>query len=88
MRHKLFVLLSLDFITDGELWAVFYHNVVIRGPESVKVSNTKGHATDGQIEAGTITTYLQLGNKASDEDATFSLQQHDSMLHSIAPLFY
>ena len=40
----------LPLVNDGDLIGTIQHMILARGPESVKVTKVKGHATDADVE--------------------------------------
>ena len=82
-----FIPCSFDSMSDGDLWATFFHNAAVRGSQSIKVTWVKGHATELDIEKGVSNAKLKKCNAASDTNATCGLTQHENMLHDIASYF-
>lgn len=44
------------------------------GPESIRISKVKGHATESQVEDGTVKAEHKEGNDRSDDAATIGIR--------------
>ena len=53
--------------TDGGLWEQAWIAILRRGSRNQKVRKVKGHATDEQVEAGTVKIEDKVGNDKSDD---------------------
>ena len=54
---------------DGDLWELFAKLVRQRGPNSVKITNVKGHATEEMAQQGKVKAEEKKGNDYADEAA-------------------
>ena len=71
-------------INDGDLWEHFYKAVQAKGPNSIKITWVKGHATPQHVDEG-ITTQADLeGNDESDKTADLGAELHGKELIRIA----
>ena len=50
----------------GDLWEVFHNVVLQKGSNSIKVTWTKGHITEAQVEQGKYTREAKMGNDLAD----------------------
>ena len=44
----------MPLVKDGDLIAVVRHMIHARGPDTVRVTNVKGHATEADVEQGRV----------------------------------
>lgn len=54
---------------DGDRWEIFDEVVRGRGPETVKITKVKGHATKEIVEEGKVKVVEKEGNDKADEAA-------------------
>ena len=50
----------------ADLWMRFWAKIEDIGTEGVSINKCKGHATQGDVDAGRSTTFLQTGNAHAD----------------------
>ena len=58
-------------VPDGDLLCLIHHMLLLRGPNTVKVTKVKGHASEDMVVDGRVRDLDRLGNKAADEAADF-----------------
>ena len=58
-------------VPDGDLLCLIHHMLLLRGPDTVKVTKVKGHASEDMVVDGRVRDLDRLGNKAADEAADF-----------------
>ena len=58
-------------VPDGDLLCLIHHMLLLRGPDTVKVTKVKGHADENMVLEGRVRDLDRLGNKAADEAADF-----------------
>ena len=64
---------------DGDLWQILSDLVASKGPNCIKVTWCKGHATDKHIADGTSTAYLKAGNDIVDKLAEAGVEFYDGL---------
>ena len=67
----------LPFVKDGDLVALVQYMIRTRGRDTVRVTEVKGHATDGGVEQGRVRLKDQLGNAEADTAADLG-RRHQS----------
>jgi ribonuclease HI len=73
--------------SDGDLWEYFYKAVVAKGPNAMRISWVKGHATDAHVAQG-ITTQANLeGNDMADAIADQGYEMHGERVVHFADLY-
>ena len=58
-------------VPDGDLLCLIHHMLLLRGPDTVKVTKVKGHASEDMVVDGRARDLDRSGNKAADEAADF-----------------
>ena len=58
-------------VPDGDLLCLIHHMLLLRGPDTVKVTKVKGRASEDMVVDGRVRDLDRLGNKAADEAADF-----------------
>ena len=66
----------LNILPDGDLWQWFARIVEAKGPEAVRLTKVKGHATDQMVSMGKVTKEHKEGNDAAGEAADIGVEQH------------
>ena len=61
----------LELVTDGDLLILIRRMLDLRGRNTVRVTNVKGHADEGMVFDGRVRELDRLGNNAADEAAGF-----------------
>ena len=61
---------------DGDLWQIMDDIIKAKGPQSLRVTWTKGHATEEHIQQGKSTPLRKLGNDKADQAADKGVGQH------------
>ena len=69
---------------DGDLWEIVWKGLIIKGPDTLRVTKVKGHATDAEVEAGLSTEVHQIGNRRADTAADHGVEGHRPGLVSLA----
>ena len=72
---------------DGDLWAVFHNLVMRKGAEAIKITLTKGHIKQEQVDSGTQTQRAKDGNDTADRLADKGVQHHPGRLRIIASVW-
>ena len=60
-----------EIVKDGDLLYLIDRMLQLRGLDTVKISEVKGHADEGMVLDGRVRDLDRLGNKAADEAADF-----------------
>ena len=63
------VFTPLPLVKDGDLIAVVRNMILARGPEAVRISKVKGHATEADVEQGGVLAEDKCGNAETDTAA-------------------
>ena len=63
--------LPFQVVPDGDLLCLIHHMLLLRGPDTVKVTKVKGHASEDMVVGGRVRDLDRLGNNAADEAADF-----------------
>ena len=58
-------------VPDGDLLCLIHHMLLLRGPDTVKVTKVKGHASEDMVVGGRVRDLDRLGNDAADKAADF-----------------
>ena len=58
-------------VPDGDLLCLIHHMLLLRGPDTVRVTKVKGHASEDMVVGGRVRDVDRLGNNAADEAADF-----------------
>ena len=61
---------------DGDLWEHFYRAVVCKGPNAVRLTWVKGHATQDHIDKNITTLVNKIGNDKADDTADLGTSLH------------
>ena len=61
----------LELVNDGDLLILLRRMIDLRGSNTVRVTNVKGHADDVMVLHGRVRELDRLGNSAADEAADF-----------------
>ena len=61
----------LELVTDGDLLLLLRRMIDLRGSNTVRVTEVKGHADEGMVSDGRVRELDRLGNDAADEAADF-----------------
>ena len=61
----------LELVNDGDLLVLFEKMLYLRGLDTVRISNVKGHADEGVVLDGRVWEQDRVGNNAADEAADF-----------------
>ena len=60
-----------EVVPDGDLLCLIHHMLLLRGPDTVKVTKVKGHASEDMVVGGRVRDLDRLGNNAADKAADF-----------------
>ena len=66
---------------DGDLWATIGSLVRQRGPDTVRISKVKGHATDEDVARGVSTAAHRAGNDGANDAAGKGVLADDPWQH-------
>ena len=72
---------------DGDLWKLYWHGLMERGPMSITITKVKGHATMKQVLNDEVKARDKDGNDWADTYATRGIQQHGTSAVSLAKYF-
>ena len=72
---------------DGDLWDIFADLVRDRGPETVKISKVKGHATEEMVSEGKVKAEDKEGNDKADEAADQGATKSQGKVQKFAELY-
>ena len=72
---------------DGDLWQLFEKLVKQRGPETVKITKVKGHATEEMVEQGKVEAEDKAGNDMADQAADQGATKSQGRLQVFASLY-
>ena len=61
----------LELVTDGDLLVLIRRMLDLRGRDTVRVTEVKGHADEGMVFYGRVRELDRVGNNAADEAADF-----------------
>ena len=61
---------------DGDLWYHWYQAAKAKGPEAIRLSKVKGHATAAQVNAGEVRKVDQVNNVKVDDVAGEAVELH------------
>jgi len=75
-------------VNDGDLWQHFFKAIKAKGPEAIKVSWVKGHATNEHIRSGISTLEQQAGNDSADKAADVGTAVHGKDLVDITGWYH
>ena len=67
----------LELVTDGDLLVLIRRMIDLRGRDTVRVTEVKGHADEGMVSDGRVRELDGLGNYAADEAADFGRRRVD-----------
>ena len=71
----------LSLVKDGDLLATIHSMLCLRGIDTVKVSNVKGHATQAMVDNGDVRIEDLVGNDGADAAADLGrLRQQDDVI--------
>ena len=76
-----------NIIPDGDLWEWFAKIVEAKGPQAVRLTKVKGHATDAMVAQGKVKEEHKVGNDFSDEAADIGVEQHGGDFLEASTLF-
>ena len=66
---------------DGDVWQAIWRLILAKGPEAIKVTKVKGHATDEDVREGVATAADKAGNDVAD-----SIVREANALHGKATI--
>ena len=69
---------------DGDFWQVFCEMAKQKGPNSIKISKVKGHATEKNIQEGLATLKDKRGNDRADRAADEGVKNHSDEICKIS----
>ena len=61
--------------TDGDRWHIFHNVTLQKGPGSIRISWTKGHAKAAHILAGSSSPFQLIQNDQADATADFGISE-------------
>ena len=61
----------LELVSDGDLLFLIDRMLHLRGRDTVRITEVKGHADEGMVLDGRVREVDRLGNDAADEAANF-----------------
>ena len=73
--------------SDGDLWKLYWHGLMERGPLSIVITKVKGHATMKQVLNQEVKASDKDGNDWADTYATKGIQEHGPAVVRIAKYF-
>ena len=65
-----------NILLVGNRWLWFARLVEAKGPEAMRLTKVKGHATDQMVSLGKVTKEHTNGTDAADEAADIGVEQH------------
>ena len=52
---------------DGDIWQAIWQAIIAKGPQAIRVTKVKGHATSSEVSSGKVEDVDKVGNDISDK---------------------
>jgi len=71
-------------MSDGDLWEHFARAALAKSPDAIRLTWTKGHATDWHIQQGITSVEDKEGNDQADRVADMGVKVHGNNIYELA----
>ena len=72
-----------DLVKNGDLWGSIEEAIKEKGPQTVKITKVKGHATDEMVAEGKVREEDKEGNDKADKAADKGAEETDNIAAAI-----